>query len=75
MASRREEKIRKPDPEIYLKTCKKLALKPTECLFIDDQEKNVIGAKKAGLKSLQFTTEEETIRKIKDLLAQNGVVK
>jgi len=65
-----EEGTRKPDPEIYLRTCKKLELKPEECLFIDDQLKNIEGAKKAGLETIQFTTEKETIRRIKTKLKE-----
>jgi len=65
-----KEGIRKPDSEIYLRTCKKLKLKPEECLFIDDQLKNIEGAKKAGLEAIQFTTEKETIQRIKTKLKE-----
>ncbi|MFC1686538.1 HAD family hydrolase [Patescibacteria group bacterium] len=65
-----EEKIRKPNPEIYLRTCRKLGLEPEECLFIDDQKKNIDGAEKAGLSAIQFTTEEGTIQKIQEKLKE-----
>ncbi len=64
------EKIRKPNPEIYLRTCKKLKLEPKECLFIDDQEKNISGAKKAGMAAIRFTTEAETIKNIQKKLKE-----
>ncbi|MFC1651955.1 HAD family hydrolase [Patescibacteria group bacterium] len=65
-----EEKIRKPNSEIYLRTCGKLGLEPEECLFIDDQKKNIDGAEKAGLSAIQFTTEEGTIQKIQEKLKE-----
>lgn len=44
-----EEKLRKPDPAIFLRLCDKYALKPGECLFVDDLIANVRGAESAGL--------------------------
>ena len=44
-----EEKLRKPDPAIFLRLCEKYALKPEECLFVDDLAPNVRGAEAAGL--------------------------
>ncbi len=38
----------KPDPEPYLKTVKRLNLKPDECLVIEDAENGVVSAKSAG---------------------------
>jgi HAD superfamily hydrolase (TIGR01509 family) len=39
----------KPDPEIFLKAAKKLKVKPEECLVIEDTEKGIIAAKRAGM--------------------------
>jgi HAD superfamily hydrolase (TIGR01509 family) len=39
----------KPDPEPYLLALKKSGLKTSECLVIEDAERGVIAAKKAGL--------------------------
>lgn len=47
-------KLIKPDVEIYLHHAKTFDLSPTNTLFIDDSEKNVTGAKKAGWNSVQF---------------------
>ena len=44
--------IRKPDPRIYLFVCKKLKVKPKECLFLDDRKENIIAAKKLEMKTL-----------------------
>ncbi len=45
----------KPDPNIYHATCKGLSKPPEECLFIDDMEENVIGAKDIGMHGMQLT--------------------
>ena len=51
------EKITKPDPEIYLRLCKRYSLKPEECVFIDDTQKNVDAAQKLGMKGIHFTSQ------------------
>ncbi|UCH92167.1 MAG: HAD family phosphatase [Candidatus Aminicenantes bacterium] len=38
----------KPHPEIYLKTCKKLGLKPEECIVLEDSLNGVLAGKRAG---------------------------
>lgn len=38
----------KPHPEIYLKTCKKLGLKPGECIVLEDSLNGVVAGKGAG---------------------------
>ena len=38
----------KPEPEIYLKTCEKLAVSPQECIVLEDSANGVIAGKKAG---------------------------
>ncbi len=43
-----EIKHTKPHPEIYLTTAKKLGLKPSNCLVIEDSITGVEAAKKAG---------------------------
>jgi|SRR5690554_762388 len=42
-------KMRKPNPEIFLKVCKEEDFNPKETLFIDDSIQHVEGAKIAGL--------------------------
>jgi HAD superfamily hydrolase (TIGR01509 family) len=38
----------KPDPEIYLKTCKKLGLGPRECVVLEDSLNGALAGKRAG---------------------------
>jgi putative hydrolase of the HAD superfamily len=40
--------------EIYKTFLEKYGLKGDECLFIDDREDNIEGAKKAGLNTFRF---------------------
>ena len=51
----------KPDVEIYKTFLNKYGLKGEECLFIDDREDNVAGAKKAGLNTFRFEGDYEKI--------------
>ena len=44
----------KPDLKIYKTFLEKYSLRADECLFIDDREENVEGAKKAGLNGFVF---------------------
>ena len=48
--------ISKPDERSYKLILKKLKVCPNECLFIDDQEKNLIPAKKLGINVILFKT-------------------
>lgn len=56
MVNSAEEGVKKPDPEIYLRTCERLGVEPKDCLFVDDDEKNIKGAKKVGMKTLFYTS-------------------
>ena len=49
-------KLIKPDRRIYETITKKYNLIPSECVFIDDLEKNVKAAKDFGFEAIQFVT-------------------
>ncbi|MBQ7363525.1 MAG: HAD family phosphatase [Clostridia bacterium] len=44
----------KPDPEIFLAVCRELGIEPSETLFIDDNARNIAGARSAGLEGYLF---------------------
>lgn len=44
-----QEKMLKPNKEIYLRLFEKFNLKPEECFFIDDKKENIIGGQKVGM--------------------------
>lgn len=50
--------IKKPDPKIYLLTCKRLGVKPEECLFMDDSLENIESAKKLEMKTIWWNKKE-----------------
>lgn len=51
-----EEKVEKPDPEVYRRTCERLGVMSEECLFVDDNEKLIEGAIKLGIKTHFFSS-------------------
>ena len=54
----------KPDEEIYRTFLCKYGLVAEECLFIDDREDNLIGARKTGMQTFRFSGDYEAVRKI-----------
>lgn len=48
------EKLIKPDPRIYQLILERYDVNPTRALFIDDNAKNVEGAKNVGIEAVQF---------------------
>jgi len=59
--------MRKPEPEIFLLAARRLDLKPEECVFIDDLELNVDGARAVGMTALLHTSYDETRRVLETL--------
>jgi len=47
-------KLKKPDPEIFIKVASELKSDPQDCLLIDDKLENVDSAKKVGFQAVQF---------------------
>lgn len=46
--------ILKPDPRAYKAVTDALGLTPSDCVFVDDQLKNIRGGKKFGMKCVHF---------------------
>ncbi|UCG95720.1 MAG: HAD family phosphatase [archaeon] len=57
----------KPDKSIYKETIEKLGLKPEECVFIDDKEKNIHPAKELGMKVILFKDVGQLKNELKEL--------
>jgi len=51
-----EEKMKKPDAEIYDLMLSRYKLKAASTLFIDDNKANVIGARAVGMHAIQFVS-------------------
>lgn len=47
-------KILKPDPRAYLDCIADLGLAPGACVFVDDQARNIAGAKAVGMRTVHF---------------------
>jgi putative hydrolase of the HAD superfamily len=46
--------ILKPDPRAYTDCCSKLGALPQHCVFVDDQLRNINGAKAVGMQTVHF---------------------
>ncbi len=53
-----DEKILKPQPEIYRLLCSRFGLKAEECFFIDDNPANIEGAIYTGMKGRVFREDD-----------------
>ena len=53
-----------PEPEIFLKACKTLELKPEECIVIEDSERGIAAAKAAGCKCIGYLNEGRNTQNI-----------
>lgn len=57
----------KSDTRSYEEICKKYNVKPSEVLFIDDTEANIVAANQLGIRSMQYRGDnEEIIRFVKE---------
>ena len=56
-------KMAKPEPAIYQYLFQTYDLKPEECFFIDDLEKNIRAAKEAGMDGIIFTGSIDDVKK------------
>lgn len=61
----------KPSPGIYQHLCDTYGLIPGECVFLDDREENVEGAKRMGIQGILFQSYEQGKKDLDDLLQQN----
>lgn len=59
----------KPEKGIYQELTDRYHIIPNRAVFIDDRQKNVDGAREAGLQALRFTTYEDTRRALERLLS------
>lgn len=48
------ERLLKPDPAIYRVLLERYGLQAEDCIFVDDSEKNVKGARSVGMQGLHF---------------------
>lgn len=58
----------KPDPAIYHHLMDTYGLKPEECLFFDDRERNVQGAEAVGISAILVTSREQLAQELDKIL-------
>jgi FMN phosphatase YigB (HAD superfamily) len=58
----------KPSREFYERALEKFGTPAKSCLFIDDRPENIEGAEACGIRSILYTTPQETIRKVTEIL-------
>jgi putative hydrolase of the HAD superfamily len=62
--------VRKPDPRIYLMMCDLLAVKPENCIYLDDLGINCKPAAGLGMQAIKVIDEDQTLN---DLAAATGL--
>ncbi|MBQ9065422.1 MAG: HAD-IA family hydrolase [Blautia sp.] len=62
-----EEKMIKPEEDIYRTLLSRYGLKPEECVFIDDRKDNVDTALRLGMKGIVFKGFKEAAAKLEEL--------
>lgn len=60
--------LHKPERQIYLLACERLAVDPAEAVFVDDLRENCAGAEAVGMTALLHRDPAETIPKLEQLL-------
>ncbi|MDD6037384.1 MAG: HAD family phosphatase [bacterium] len=60
----------KPEPPIYHYILDKYDLKPEECVFLDDREENIAGAKACGIDGIVFESFEQASEQLEQILRE-----
>ena len=58
----------KPQPEAFKAAAEQLGIETSECVLIDDQERNISGAKSTGMKAILYKDVEQLKRELEPLL-------
>lgn len=65
LVSRKDCEHPKPAPDVFLKTARKLCMKPEQCLVIEDSNNGVTAAKSAGMSVIGFRNLEVANQELK----------
>lgn len=60
--------LTKPHPHIFTATAEALGVPVSECVMIDDLQMNCAGADAAGMRSIHYQTNRQTIRDLEKIL-------
>jgi glucose-1-phosphatase len=67
-----EAGVMKPDARIYQIALEELGVAPSESVFLDDFPENVAGARAVGMQAIHFTQPEQSLKELKQLLANHN---
>jgi epoxide hydrolase-like predicted phosphatase len=59
--------MRKPEPEIFELTARRLGLSPPQCVFVDDLMPNIRGASGVGMTGVHHVTPQQTLDELEAL--------
>jgi epoxide hydrolase-like predicted phosphatase len=62
--------VEKPDRRIYEITCQRLSVPPSEVVFLDDTEANVVAARQLGMQAVLFRSTAQAITAMEACLAE-----
>lgn len=61
----------KPDPRAYEAMAQKLGVAAEQCIFVDDLERNIAGARDVGMQAIQYKDFEQFRSELEQLLADS----
>lgn len=65
-----EEHLVKPEAGIYHRLYEKFGLKPEECIFADDKQENIEGARRTGMRGIVFENAAQYERELRRMLRE-----
>jgi epoxide hydrolase-like predicted phosphatase len=66
--------VRKPEREIYELTCSRMAIAPTEAVFVDDNADNITAAREFGMEAVHFREDPwAALAELDAILERRGV--
>ena len=66
--------IRKPDPAIFALAARRLIVRPGDCVFVDDLDRNIEAAEEAGMIGILHRNAATTIPRLAELLGLDEAV-
>ena len=64
-----KENVRKPDPDFYLRACKRGNVDPTDVVFLDDLGINLKPARELGMKTIKVIDPDEALNELQNLIS------
>lgn len=62
-----EERLMKPQPEIYHRLLERLGVEPAQAVFVDDRRENVQAAHNLGFRTVHYRRREQALAELRNL--------